>query len=856
MKALLQILLVFVRSQVKEVLKSLEFDYDSKFKSLDFMKFYFSEALKKEKKMPGHAFMTKPQKALFWQQVRADWKKVCEEQKVMAEQKRNLVKALIFWKSIRTIIRDEDRSADEKREFLKGFFNDENKYIQIISIMECLPDVVLKKVLWKANIDFPSFEAFLRRLQPEQEALIRKTYEELFVDQLHAYSFPTVYKNSVRDFFRFCFQMTSAEKEKNSEYGSENRWMTKNAWAFNLLGMDFGFSLYPKGVTDDTKITNQKFTRFLSIKNHINDFIVNQFDGKYWWFYKTARSNYVWMPGKEVKLRDHICPGFWLTLILHAIFWIVSPILFTSVFTHWIKSGHSLQIAHLWPVLVSLIPTPLFVVFSTIRLIFQMVEKHGGIVGKLITGIGVAMSGWYKRNQKFFKVLKGIGIGIIVTIIGAIVLAIASGIMFVIWFTAGKVHLPMSTTVLLFAVAIFHIVFVVLVKMLDSIKWDDYDDVPSWIKITTLFSVILAAINLYDQYVAKSFEKWIAGVVSSTKEFFVHQPFTASLLVFGVFSIIAGLKFLGLSMNEEKFAKRSRFIRVFSIISGVLIIGLVYLANTKESIFIGDGSSTFPVFAGMAGMMALFTIFFSWMSTIKINEETIDIRNKSKETVTSLYETFHWDLKEKKFRFEPKLSFKRLLKNKWLLGLDTKQRVKVIRKIGRTLEHLFGEISYIGREVSMNRFFSRNLALMNKDSIELFRKVTAQIVCLQKKSGPEGSFFRYLDAKELSTIVQTVLYGQTFSDGVQAVKDERERKRVSKEKAIEFKNNFAKYFSSPIKWFFGTFIFSPIAWFFKTIAWPFIWCARKIYQFFATLKDLWALFNKHCPYVTRSKILE
>ncbi|PJE58354.1 MAG: hypothetical protein COU81_01230 [Candidatus Portnoybacteria bacterium CG10_big_fil_rev_8_21_14_0_10_36_7] len=75
-----------------------------------------------------------------------------------------------------------------------------------------------------------------------------------------------------------------------------------------MLDLDFGFNEYPNGELDDTKVVEYSPLRFLSKKNHDDDFVVNQEDGIHWWLYSNARSNYLWKPSRQVTLKSSICP--------------------------------------------------------------------------------------------------------------------------------------------------------------------------------------------------------------------------------------------------------------------------------------------------------------------------------------------------------------------------------------------------------------------------------------------------------------------------------------------------------------------------------------------------------------------
>jgi hypothetical protein len=277
-----------------------------------------------------------------------------------------IIEALTFWKFfLENVLKNCEYSKRNWRariESLRDFVHHGNPLVGVIAMLESMPTSVWRKILWKYNIDFNSWESFLRRITSEQSLAIKNNYEDICANQI-----PQTF--SKFDIWR---RKITIEKLFAEGYVYDERYASKGAMSYNLLGLDFGFNAYPNGIKDDKKILDVNPARFLSIKNHADDFVVNTEDGKYWWMYKSARSNYVWHPNRNVTLRTHICPGFWYTLFIHFWFWVVSPIAFVALKAVCAKY----PVAEMpWPVVIALgIPaflTPLWLICAAIIKIFD-----------------------------------------------------------------------------------------------------------------------------------------------------------------------------------------------------------------------------------------------------------------------------------------------------------------------------------------------------------------------------------------------------------------------------------------------------------------------------------------------------
>lgn len=268
------------------------------------------------------------------------WRKKNYHKTVMSnfpyeKEKLNMIRiALCFWQFVKSI---EWHSNEMKREFLMNFVQKENPLLALVAKMEMLPDKIWRKILWRHNIDFLSLESFLRRITVEQRAAIDQNWEDIYGARKRT---PSVLKLTVRDrillliyFVMRKFGSTIADYSDSIIDTDNTRYQSKGAWAYNLARLDFGFAKYPDGVVTDKEIENRSALRFMSTKNHVNDFVVNLDDGIYWFMYKFARS-YMWIfkDPQNVKLSPWICPGFWKTLLLNAWFWL-GPLSFVLLLT-------------------------------------------------------------------------------------------------------------------------------------------------------------------------------------------------------------------------------------------------------------------------------------------------------------------------------------------------------------------------------------------------------------------------------------------------------------------------------------------------------------------------------------------
>ena len=348
--------------------------------------------------------------------------KKCQKKEKSFSKKPNLRKnqkaemAFEFWKLIKGNCYLNNQQ--DRREFLKQFTSNTNEYIALVAMIESLPVSIFRRIRARHNINYESLFSFLRRISPENMQAIKDNYTDLLVDNRQ----PRVLKFYEKWQKKFSVKMLV---EENDNWDLRNA--KKGSWSFNLLGLDFGFKAYKNDLSNDTLTEAKTWMDFLSIKNHSNDFIVDREFGKYWWFYRTARSNPGWKKNKIIELSDHICPGFWYTLFIHSLFWVISPLIFTYAFTT------TWQIA-IWTDLLSAIPifliasfTPLWLISTTIQTLIRLImpeRKRKQILEKIVV----------LSDTKFFKILEKIIESYVPCVITFFVMFVITSVAQLSWF--------------------------------------------------------------------------------------------------------------------------------------------------------------------------------------------------------------------------------------------------------------------------------------------------------------------------------------------------------------------------------------------------------------------------------------
>ncbi len=572
-------------------------------------------------------------------------------------EKREISEALLVWKFLREIMiygiigGNYIQKIDEKRKFIAELLNTnplfkENGFVKIVAMIEALPDKIWRKLLWRENIDFMSFESCLRRMSFDQMQEIERNYYDLFTPDLSPVT-PRVFRKSWRDRLKVFFGLLSVKKLLTEDSNNYLRNQSKGAYAFSLLGLDFGFSLYPKGEDDDTMITNQKFTRFLSVKEHINDFIVNKEDGKYWWLYKTARSNYAINPGADVQMKSHVCPGFWKTLIMHTWFWIVSPIALAIAGTMIASGG------------------------LTTGIVLPLVCANPMIIWTLVAIIRTVVN-IFKKLTKDSKIAKAIGL----TLLLAFALTVCSFVLYYfaifLWICVTLLAPVCGTllAVLFMLTAMFYIFFLFACVLTQSALFD-YDEIPSALRFFLHTTLISFVIVMFDKFMAKHV---IEFIVSAAQSFW--QWYTADLLLSNWFLLALG--FFGLFIyfcfaflrDEEKFAS---YQKTFTWLCGGFFVATLIVATV---LFIQMGGISF-VSLGLLPALAIVLIIIAFGASFimldQVNANNIDERTRASYFIHNIND------KIKGFAYKSYVA--NVLSSKWLSEMTPTERWDTTDKI-------------------------------------------------------------------------------------------------------------------------------------------------------------------------------
>ncbi|MEI6379012.1 MAG: hypothetical protein WCO55_05110 [Candidatus Falkowbacteria bacterium] len=296
-----------------------------------------------------------------------------ELSKQIAKYKKDMATALLLWKFIKmNFSKHGDYKFDiwqKRNEAYIAFINSiaidqANSHMLTVINIESLPTPVWRKFLWKNNINFESNEACLRRMSQDEREALADNAGDLFASKT-----PRVFS-----WIDHTFRKVSYQDLMMSRINFNLRYSTKCTMSYNFLDMDFGFNAYPEGENNDYKVVEISPMRFLSKKNHVKDFVVNQEDGLYWWLYRFARSNYVYKPYKTVELKNHFCPGFWYTLIANIIFWIASPLLFVSAVQQMFVNYWFIHNPYFWLAAVPGLMLPLWSIAAGIKKAFRSID--------------------------------------------------------------------------------------------------------------------------------------------------------------------------------------------------------------------------------------------------------------------------------------------------------------------------------------------------------------------------------------------------------------------------------------------------------------------------------------------------
>lgn len=771
------------------------------------------------------------------------------------EERNKMQEALVFWKFMRTDINftynDEYPSNDLKRGFLQTILNEAipnyevTPYVRIIAQIEMLPTTIWRKILWEYNIDFQSYESCLRRITHSQIVAIGQNWDALFVSN----SKPPVLDIGLRNKLKYRLLYT-CKFTSNTDLFSENlfdytRYQSKGAWAYSLLGLDFGFGKYPNGITDDKEIKDRKIGRFFSIKNHVNDFVVNQEDGKYWWAYRTARKNFIWKAWseKDVELKSHICPGFWLTLILHLIFWVVSPLLFTNGLALFIYHGHvtwyiaTLMILGAITPLWLLCAVVVFIIFAIIT-IWEAVEH---LFKKTIIGQKIAN---YLSKHIIPKVLMIVIVGIIALFIYACLLGPSY------WFKYTLLrHYSIQTSLLLGASF--------LTSLCMSIFKDDLDFTGSifeefntkegiinlWLTTLGIFISILF-IGYLDVLVnaGSAVYHWIISICIGIGHWFQSNwiPISRVSVSLGALFIIIR-PFYFVIEDERAYLRASRLIIPAVIVWTVVLISL-HIAEFGSIIFTLPREFSQAAVYVVTGFIAAIGIMFYIFQKPRITLEKIEhkelIEQQASNASNKLIDKFNWhNIKGSRHVLQSILTHA-LLYNTWLYKKLQSGKLhivldEVVELTLRFYDENGGIYSQKGFTHATN-FLWEVLPNVDDNYLKIFRthkdliaKESSELIVLISRYLRNG-FSNIMDIVEQVSITNNT-----------AEKQEK-KKKESIEKIKRILSAFFHGLGSPFRWLHRN-VFKPLG----------IWLRYKKED----LRNLWELFNERCPSVNKSRHL-
>lgn len=563
----------------------------------------------------------------------------------------DITPALRLWKFV--IDEMQEDSSLVRREFLNPFVKDNNPLVALVSTIESLPTSVWRQILWKHNIDFMSFESFLRRIKGEKIKAISQNYHDLFSDSRVPRIFGWLYRYKNKP------TVWDLHQEKLSP---EKRYLSKGSWSYNLLDLDFGFNAYPGGEKDDTEVRAMSavdavyffVTKFLSVKNHANDFVVSQEGGKYWWLYKKARSNYAYFPNRKVRLGTHICPGFWYTILIHLWFWLVSPILFVTGIKMLLNLGagelFSCQSAKILPVILPGLLTPLWVTVAFIKLSYKRVMAFS---------CQKAISDWLEDKSKYIPLVTSM---VFITLVS--VPAIQALLFLVDVF--GVFHtLWVASVVLMFAG--YAIYFKVTRKF-----WPKFKHYPIYLKIPIAPSSLYAVYRFFVLY-----REQIVHMVKHTTSLITALVVIAYGVVLSSWIILlvlivpcvffAGFMYTFFVLSEEKQAKVDVYIEKGSKYLCLLLFVAIVGIN-----FSGGNISVEQMVMNLVFIFSLMCFGLLWLVSFVFNPENLRLSSSLSKLNKSLSK-----MNKRSLKIRPSL----LAKSEWLKALDKDAQIKQLERI-------------------------------------------------------------------------------------------------------------------------------------------------------------------------------
>lgn len=753
-----------------------------------------------------------------------------------------MMQALLFWKFVRESINFMNHTGEEqtsydgytynalKRAFLQEFICDDNKYIMYIVYIESMPTSIWRKMLWRYNIDFQSYESCLRRLSYDQICHIMNNYNDLFTTGKK----PRVLKLSLRDRITFAFKKNLNQTLMEEYLFDKDRYVSKAAWAYSLLGLDFGFGKYPNGVDSDFELQDRKLSRFLSTKNHINDFVVNQEDnGLYWLLYKTARKNFVWKSWskKEVQLKSHICPGFWATLILHLIFWVISPLIFINGAQDLISHHFHLSWYNAIFLAIGCI-TPLWLIAATGIVLFYIIAGIFYLIFAVLIG--------EKRLNAYKEWMENIGSRGIIAI--AVVIVAGLIIKFIYWLPLNWLEhtylVRFGYTSELAFIMTSLVVSSVLINALEYHgameypKGKKYEWTPFIWAVTIVYVLFIAvAAHLFAVinairsilHYGKKFFIWLGHLFADLGIYIWEHRIGTFLVIMGVITAVTIWRLVQqVSAMEDRKAQKTEKLS-YGLFFFWIVASFAYAANYGGEFHYG----TF--FRGVGGVFAFTAIgmlILHLMMRRNLREDKVMLREQVKNDVLAYYSNCFRKLSIIEVRHILGMAY---LHNSWFTKGDKKDIAEKLETVSNIAEVLV----YNSRRPDKTSDDYLKMTMRSLVSIILINFDETLLKILQRT---HKQLAQNMNVDELvkycEILVTTKSLGTAKKSYKALIGEEKKKKEQKKENWIAFVKG--------VKWFFY-----PITWLYNTVR------EKK-----DDLKMLYKLFNERCPYVNKGKQLE
>lgn len=752
----------------------------------------------------------------------------------MRHLREQIIDAMTLWEFIRTHLDLRQVSWETRRKFLEEFINHPIPHVRAIAMLESMPTSMFRRILWKYNIDFMFadedinkghfvvFESFLRRLESEQMRVIKDNYNDLFVmnEIPRAFSWK-ILVNSWRARFgrsrkeEFVNQLL---KEESNGPWFDKRYERKGSWSYNLLNLAFGFNRYPNGVFNDVRVIEISPLNFLSVKNHANDFVVNQeAGGIYWWLYKIARSNYAWHPNREVYLKTHICPGFWYTLFIHALFWIVSPIaaigLLSIIATAGIPPIFSWEMLGFIGMLIPGIVTPFWIVAAILRFMTRLTlpEKRREAITKWANehdeDIGAAIV--------FFVIL------VAAAVIAAIILRVTVQVFG--WF-GWIVGILMAVTIYLYLGYKVH--------LKEEHEKTNFMNFPKWLRITLVIAIVfilaycigaeweifLNSMRIFIGWIVSialgiwgflsfiAIKLW-AGILELLEVFWFAKWFLIFLVIpFVLLTIFVNLHLIiGKDRTERLGEQLEKLSFIMMWITNVLLVVALGMFLYMAYQTMGEaGLSNYWVIGIVGGATVAYLLFVREMSYY-IEPQTREVRYLVKKDMRS------------------EIDHRMLYQNRWFKESGSYAKRRIVRRI---IDLIGRVVPYACDKYERATFYRMLVPVLTE---ELLDRLEREV---------ELTEFRDLHYDERRAVFKNMIYGL----GYEAAYREMIAEQTATEKVWK---NFKRIIKKILK-----VVFFPLVllwWILKLI----FMVIEKLLEWGYTIVKLWRYFNKMCPYVVQ-----